>query len=323
MYVENAITDNARGNSLLNPKNRWVYAAKVIVNAALAITFLWLFLKLGWVPKIVTLAAFGLVFIHEAAHGIVMRRLDVPIVEVGLGVSKGIFRFFQFEIHVPNVPFRIVLSTLPISAYVDEGKKGKEVIENLPYTDKAFIFGAGILANLFCAIALWFTLSLWGLAEDIRTLPKVIVALAISYAIAKLLASFPQVICAYVFPVLGIGIIALLFAMIAPSLIANFSYAALHGGVLEGSQAIILGPVSIGRGIAETTNLLMGYIYIVILATGLVTTNLLPIPPLDGGHIAGALLKLCFGALVQRIVVVALIVLVGIPLIALVALRGF
>ena len=81
--------------------------------------------------------------VHEAGHAVVMMKFGIRIKEMSIGVGPAL------TLRLRRVPFPVKLAPGLLIAYVAP-EEGEEVrIRKLPYRDQAYIYGAGVLANLW------------------------------------------------------------------------------------------------------------------------------------------------------------------------------
>lgn len=197
---------------------------------------------------------------HEAAHALALRRLGIPIVEAGLGLPLAPRIVFAPR---GRRTFRLSLSPWLIAAYVQPDPKREGDIARLPYRDRTWFEGAGIVANLL--IGLVAIAGVFGLRERWWLAVALLVAACGTWV-------FRRALCAYVLPVAGLA--ALVF---------------LGQGVvlLFGEPS---GPVGLARMMAvssgETALLLAG-----VMSLSLAILNMAPLFPFDGGRIASTVLE--------------------------------
>lgn len=201
---------------------------------------------------LVTLVA---VITHEAAHGIVLRRLGVPIEEVGLGLRARP----RLVVRTRRLPFAVSLSPWLVSAYVLPDQRYERELDGLSYRDKCWYAGAGVLVNFVTGIEL---LALVLALEERWTH-------AVVFAVVGLLSAlFHRWFTAYVLPVVSVGALA--------AVVLGFVNS--YGGPV--------GPVAYAT---------LPYIPLLefagLMSVSLAVLNAIPIYPLDGGRIVDAVLE--------------------------------
>ena len=202
--------------------------------------------------------------VHELSHRRAMIKNGIKVPEAGLGIPiKGIP---SLKIRISsNLTFKI--HPLLLGAYVMP--ENEEAIEKLPYDKQAEIFGAGIIGNIIMGLILTLPiLILITIKGNINT--EIIIRLIIPFILIPLFWKFSRQISAYVFPFLGIPLIAFLVWSI-------FAF---------GADETIIGPVGIVQlGLNMSTDIFQTISLAAALSLGLAITNLLPLIPLDGGRI--------------------------------------
>jgi Zn-dependent protease len=195
---------------------------------------------------------------HEAAHALALRKLGIPIVEVGVGLP--IPPSFTFR---PTwLPFRVSLSPWLIGAYVMPDPKREADIEALPYRDQAWYCGAGVVANISLGAFLWATADV--LSGHWR---QAIVLITIGILAWVLRRSF----CAYLIPLLSLAGLVFL------------GWVLLHSSPSEPQGVVGIGRLLLSSSLQES----LVTAGACSLAVGVL--NIVPLFPLDGGRIVGAL----------------------------------
>ncbi len=104
-----------------------------------------------------TITLFGFVAIvmaHELGHYLAMRRHNIPVTEIGLGIPLPKVPHLRVRVRGGKVPVYFCLHPLLIGAYVKPTLRGIVYMKRLGYVDYAEVYGAGILANYTGAVTL-------------------------------------------------------------------------------------------------------------------------------------------------------------------------
>lgn len=141
--------------------------------------------------------------IHEAGHFYWMRKFDIPIEKVGIGIPFGPFKHLQYKFkpvwlqpkskvtgrrELGESPTELWISPLFFfMAYVEEGERGREAISKLDREQRALIYGSGVANNLVTALALFALLRLVSTFENLD-LTGLLEGLAIAVVATVLLA---------------------------------------------------------------------------------------------------------------------------------------
>lgn len=83
--------------------------------------------------------------IHEAAHGLALRRLGGRVEEAGVGVPLSPRLTLA---PTRRRPFRLVLTPWLFMAYVKPDEDSEKDVVRMSYWNRAWFYGAGVLANL-------------------------------------------------------------------------------------------------------------------------------------------------------------------------------
>ena len=294
------------------------HSLRITALVTLTAGLLWGLWELGPYRAIVIVMMFLFVAGHElCGHLLEMRKRLVPVEEVGIGIPRGPFRYLQVELPTPNVPFRVMISPLVISAYVDEGEAGKSRLEQLPHSDKAVIFGAGVSFNLIVTVLLWATLGMYEKNQTPRSILFMILGVLIAFLlVVRPLHDFPAAIMGYVFPVMGLVLLGYIAWLVFPPLFTDFGTTITHGGTLPGSSPVVLGPITVAKLVGGTQSALQAHVVLLLLSAGITTANLLPIKQLDGGQIAESLLSQWFSNRIVQAILWVITVVVGGALVA-------
>jgi membrane-associated protease RseP (regulator of RpoE activity) len=220
------------------------------------------------------------VTLHELGHAVHMRRNGVSIKEICvLGIGPVVFEF-----RLPyfgETPMRV--RAIPVGAFVLPDKRGLETIKQASFLARGEIYGAGIVANVAAAVALFgFAIAIsksnhfegilifaacllgsWGLMQAVRW---------ISVGL----------------PFIGLG----LLAWTAQGLLTGKTKAA----------STFAGPITISNYFSNQVHthpssvqegLILGILLSLVLGMG----NLFPFMPFDGGHLCKNLLRKVVGEL--------------------------
>lgn len=227
------------------------------------------------------------IIIHEGAHAYKMNKYGVAIKRFGIGLpflGPAIFKFKIGSIPVHVHPFLV-------GAYVEP--VDNEEMTNLSYLKQGEIYGAGVLFNLATA----FTIDgVMNFSND-RTFSFVALLLVV------FLLFLPKIASQLIFLV-GIG--SLIF-------IVGYAFMVGFGSDDVGGPVAV---VQITKDVGESAgnNIFVAFFSMLSVISFLLgTTNLLPIPPLDGGRILTAFLTRVRApmAIVSLVNVVGLVFILG------------
>ncbi len=210
---------------------------------------------------------------HELGHAFAMRKYGVKIQTIslfGLGPSIATFKLRRW---FGDTPVHIKL--IPIGAYV--APANNNYLEDLTYSQKIHIFGAGIIANILFAGIL---LAIWCLGIG-KTDPTTLVLVGVTI----LVGLFPKITSHFVLPV-GFFLLFIIVWDIAMTTTGGFM--GFHNQMMKDNGSII----TIGHHIIkESTTFLRTVKFAAFISFAVGVTNALPLVPLDGGHIANALIS--------------------------------
>ena len=224
---------------------------------------------------------------HEFAHLISMQNKGVAVREFGIGMKKGPrISFLPKTGRFAGIRFSFYLLTFWLGAFND----ADESLLTLPYKDRALVFCAGPFANIHFGCLLYILLfastvyprlcaydtSGWGI-EKWMLYPYYLI-LSSPYLWGSIVTIIilwfgRKFVSAYLAPVFGIVLLALLFCSIH------------NEGAVE-YFSDVTGPVGFVAGLPEmATDMWSAVEWAAVLSIGLGAINLLPIYPLDGGFI--------------------------------------
>ncbi len=220
----------------------------------------------------------GALAVHEGAHAFAMWKCGVSLSEVGLG----------FPIpYVPHIRIRFKkFSSLPaftlhpflLGAYVKPTEEGDAMLEKLPYSNRAVIYGFGVLGNILYGLLLLILLRVASLGIlDMKV-----------FILLLLLFLFwwqRRVFCTHLVPIVGVlglaGFVATFFFL--PS-----------GDVVVGP----IGTIQLAHDTAK--DVAGGVLFAAVISFSLAVLNMLPVYPLDGGRTMDVLMAK-FGVGAQNI----------------------
>jgi membrane-associated protease RseP (regulator of RpoE activity) len=206
------------------------------------------------------------IFIHELGHALIMHKYGIGIKEFGIGFKTQNCKFFlSFYLKwFPGIKF--TLNPILLGAFVQPSKKGEEDFKNLEYDRKAHICGAGPLFNLIFAFLLAIILLVVNQKYNMAGI-YILSCLAFFCLAGKFVSK-------YIFPLIGMVVLFFLF-----SLVAKLDYAS------------VAGPIGIVKEMNTISSWESFIFFGININIGLAAFNLIPLSPLDGGHIFGSLLK--------------------------------
>jgi len=212
---------------------------------------------------LVVLALTIAVIIHESAHAFAMRKHGIAVKSFGIG----------FPIIPISLDIRIGSSTvlhihpILIGAYV-EPANGDD-IKNLPFRHQSEIYAAGVFWNII-------TVAILALVTGILN------------------GSFPLIFILLITAGVAVGIpysskyLAPLVPVFGAALV-GFSVYSIISTPAGGDAPVVMGPVGIVNMLGSSSLSFFQMLFLISLFLG--TTNMIPIPPLDGGQIFTAFLK--------------------------------
>lgn len=212
----------------------------------------------------------GLLAAHEAAHALALRKMGIPISEAGLGLP-----FSPRIVLKPTKrrPFALSLSIWLLAAYVQPHPDYEKQVEELPYRDKAWFAGAGVLVNAVIAT---------GLTSIIIATQGRWLAAAMWVAITAALWLGRRLVTAYLVPVLAIPLVVFV------------------AWTLVGSLGKPSGPVGMAM-LLHVSNPMDALKIVAVMSFALALVNTAPFWPFDGGRIVGEVARRWFGERGERI----------------------
>ena len=222
---------------------------------------------------------------HEAAHAVACINRGVEIKEAGLGLPWGKRLYFN----VPWLSFPLTITAVPLGAYVDTTEDGEKTMKALPASEKAVIYGAGVLANIVIALLAFAIYQL--VMSDVISVKLILVAL-VSWFVAALMWRFRKWVAFVAMPLVGLAILGYLIHSFWPAFSQDFVYAATHGGAnVEGGGNKLLSIIGIVALISQHTAIPALILWYILISAILGITNVLPMKWLDGGAIFTNLYK--------------------------------
>jgi len=192
------------------------------------------------------------VIIHEFGHAFEMRRRGVPIKRFGIGWPIG-----PIGIKIPlgkNLP-PLYIHPLLIGAYVEPESEGD--IKKLRYFYQNEISAAGVFWNMATAGVL---IAALGFINGSFVTPLIVAA--VTAVVFYFRSWFAQIL-----PLIGIAFIGLNIYFLV--------------GVESNGEAAVMGPI----GIVNLLSSLSFWQALILISLALGSTNMIPIPPLDGGRV--------------------------------------
>lgn len=225
---------------------------------------------------------FIVILVHEFGHLVAMRRVGMEVDTLAVGVRWGPYIEIESEFlrRYAGPKFKLVLSPLVLAGYVKASDSEQE--EKLRDDEKALVYGGGVIANIlltlfiFCIVAVVVAWKSGGgsIAANIPLvggLPTwMIVPVPFLFALALLY--FARFICRFIFPIIGV----LMFALLA----FVFWRISLDVGLLASG-----GFVEFASETGKAGRQGYFWVYVAYLSFVVGLGNLLPLYPLDGGHI--------------------------------------
>ncbi|MDX1607779.1 MAG: site-2 protease family protein [Candidatus Spechtbacterales bacterium] len=235
------------------------------------------------------LTAIGLITLalvpHEAAHAVAAINRGIKIKEAGLGLPWGPRLYFN----VPGINFPITITAALVGAYVDTTEEGERMMKALPASEKAVIYGAGIIANLMTALLGYAVYQL--VLLDTIELKYVLVSLIMWFA-AALMWRFRKWVALVGIPLAGLAIIGYLAYILWPSFSQDFAYAVTHGGAsVDGGGTRLLSAIGLVALISKFTAIPHLILWFILISAIFGISNVLPFRWLDGGLIFNNLYK--------------------------------
>lgn len=227
-------------------------------------------------------ALFIVILVHEFGHLVAMRRVGMEVDTLAVGVRWGPYLEIEsaFLRRYAGPDFKLVLSPLVLAGFVKASDPEQE--ERLRDDERALVYGGGVVANILLSIFIFSIVAVilaWknsggAIAANVPIVGglstwAIIPALILS---ALLLLYFARFICRYIFPVIGVFVFALMTYV--------FWRISLDVGLLANGGFIEFASETEKAGKHGYFGVYIAYLSFVV---GL--GNLLPLYPLDGGHL--------------------------------------
>lgn len=224
--------------------------------------------------------------LHEAGHALVMWRNGIEIEEFGIGIPVPYIPRIRLKFGTATA---IAIHPVLLGAYVKPSKEGAEDLEHLPARERAFISGAGILANIFLAAAIVpANLLLFGNLVDTRTFISFLLFSGFSVFICALLWFFRYPFCRYVIPVIG----SCVFVILSFLLVRKFLFPEEIVPGQGGPQ--VVGPAGMAGLVMQLTKERVLF-FVADISLSLALFNMIPLMPMDGGRIMMDAIEQKFG----------------------------
>lgn len=219
--------------------------------------------------------------IHELGHYEAMRRCGVKVKEVSLlGIPCPFLPSISIRIRNSETIW-MIHPFLPIGAYVKPESDDEILSKSLK--DQLYIYSNGIIANMAYAFAiLAIIMIVLGISHEEARYDKVLAITFLFAGTAWLIWRLRRVI-SLALPILTIP----LFLLTTYSI---FSFSPKE--VLEAGGG---GPVAVIGMFDQAKGTLEAMVVAALISINLALMNLVPIKPLDGGHVFGAILKSWLG----------------------------
>lgn len=214
---------------------------------------------------------------HECGHAIAMWRTGVGVKEMGLGLPFGPHLSYTLPgAGDPEKSCTLSLYPLLMGAFVRPRDEVR--LEKLPYREKAFIFGAGILANIIFTLISVAILLLFHPEFHLRLIPSWVTPW-MPLLLSGILLVCARQITAYCFPILSIVMlyftVSILLSLSGTQLVAGSGGIVTIGIIAKSFSGDIWYAIYFGG----------------LISFGLAMTNILPLSLLDGGLTIGALIS--------------------------------
>jgi len=203
-----------------------------------------------------------------------MKKRGIIVPEAGLGFK--IFNLPYLKIRV-SPEFTFCIHPFLLGAYVRPANG--EDINRLPYSAKTHIYGAGVIANLIMGAILLGLYVILAMIEKDTITSRAVIILAVSVGSSLLLWIGSRIFCSYIFPFLGFLILG------------QLAWSVMKTGLGES----VMGPIGIIQSGLNISTFPEAVFWGANISIGLALINLLPIVPLDGGHIFLAVMEKIFG----------------------------
>lgn len=207
---------------------------------------------------------------HELGHAFAMRSRGIQIKRIGIGIPIPGIPKYTLKKLFPGA--EVSVSPLVIAAFVKPTREAKVILDALPHRDSALINGSGVLANVFFALLIFSIWAMSNIGADMG-LMKIFLFYSVVLLLSTGLWIWRDFFCRYVLPILG-----LLFMI-------GIGYILLTG------KGEIIGPIGIVQEATKMKGIWEYIAYAGDVSFGFALINCLPIFPMDGGRILGAILR--------------------------------
>jgi membrane-associated protease RseP (regulator of RpoE activity) len=225
----------------------------------------------SWIQKMIVLLSFFLViFIHELGHFAVMNQYGVEVESISVGIPFSFVPMLRFS--VPRYPkLSIELSPILIGGQAKPTNAGEKLMKALPFEQRVHIYAAGVKVNLFVAF-LTLGLSAFVARRPCTKLRRIGVVIPIVIMLCTVASFF-------------VGFYELALIPLTCLIVSSF--------LLFKKTKMVMGLV---RWLIEFREALSDIkevpIRFAALNIFLFVFNLIPLSPMDGGHIIGIALSL-------------------------------
>jgi membrane-associated protease RseP (regulator of RpoE activity) len=220
-----------------------------------------------WLQTLLAILFLGFaIFIHECGHFVAMNQSGVEVETFSIGFPL----VPTYKMKVAAFPkTTIEISPILFGGYVKPTDAGRKLMKELPLTKRAHIDAAGVEANLFAAMLMMAVsyLTPRDSLEKPRNVAFVIVSLFC--AAAWFLTSFFEL---FVLPIFGVFLI---------------------GSICYTRAKSMMGPAKLLVSFRDSLKGIKGFpLAFAVINVDLFVFNVIPLAPIDGGHIVGAIFSL-------------------------------
>lgn len=204
-----------------------------------------------------------IIFVHELGHFTAARAVGIPITQFAVGMGKEVIGFTR-----GNTRYR--LNIFPIGGYVTMGEiDGKPAIDAQPYWAKALFLSAGVIVNLVFSVLLLAVMYGVGGTVTVTDGESVYSGVIESRSAFEALQAASDTVLSMAGQMLSA----------LPSAIASL--------FVSPATSELTGPIGVVNATQATSE--YGFIPTIymaaVLSVAVAVFNILPIPPLDGGHL--------------------------------------